>query len=357
MERVRLVLLLPFVAAIALLSSPAPTEACTAVRLTAGRGVLIAKNYDWHMDQGFVVLNKREVHKRSLLLRPGDRPAEWTSRFASFTFNQYGEGFPNGGMNEKGLVVEALWLAGSRFPKDDDRPTLNELQWVQYQLDRFESVREVLLNASETRISRVHGDVHYMVCDKGGECAVIEHLDGKLVVTSGRELTQPVLTNHSFAESAAYLERHRAFHEEPPAGTGSLARFARAAIAAEGSKAASADEAFSLLDTVKSGKETQWQLVYEPSAGRVHFRTQRSPKVRTLTFDKLDRGCVEGSSALELDAEGEGMVNKALHALPREQNEALVRSSLEKTVPVLADTLTPILAAWPTAQVCEAKKR
>jgi penicillin V acylase-like amidase (Ntn superfamily) len=30
------------------------------------------------------------------------------------TFNQYGRNFPSGGMNEAGLVIELMWLEGSR---------------------------------------------------------------------------------------------------------------------------------------------------------------------------------------------------------------------------------------------------
>lgn len=33
-----------------------------------------------------------------------------TSKYGSITFNQYRKEFPIGGMNEKGLVIEALWL-------------------------------------------------------------------------------------------------------------------------------------------------------------------------------------------------------------------------------------------------------
>src|SRR4051812_31849081 len=115
---------------------------CTAFLLTTANGPLVGKCYDWHMGQGMVLVNKRGLAKRALPLAPGDRPAEWVSRHASVTFNQYGRELPNAGMNDAGLVVEILWLDSSAFPPPDARPTVNELQWIQYQLDNHATVAE-----------------------------------------------------------------------------------------------------------------------------------------------------------------------------------------------------------------------
>jgi len=354
MDRVPIVVAALVIATLTL-SVASPGEACTAVRLSAARGVLIAKNYDWSFGRALVVVNKRDLDKRALPLRPGDKPATWTSQYASVTFNQYGQEFPNGGMNEAGLVVETLWLDSSRFPEADERPTINELQWVQYQLDRFATVNEVIGHASETRISRVHGDVHYLACDKAGACAVLEFLEGKLTVTTGTDLATPTLTNHTYAESLEYRDRHVAFHEEAPEGTGSLARFTRASMAAGHLTRASTGDAFALLDTVKSGDRTQWQIVYEPSASRIHFRTQKAGHTRTIDLGKLDRGCASGALALDIDEDVDGSANGKLHALTLAENKALVTFSLTETIPSMADRLAPVLAAWPDGLACKAR--
>ena len=75
--------------------------------------LLFGKNYDWSLGEGLLIVNKREVQKEALT---EDRPARWTSRFGSVTFNQYGREFPNGGMNERGLVVELMWLDETEYP-------------------------------------------------------------------------------------------------------------------------------------------------------------------------------------------------------------------------------------------------
>lgn len=49
---------------------------------------------------------------------------------------QYGRNFPTGGMNEAGLVIELMWLDGSRYPVPDARPAVDNLQWIQYNLVR-----------------------------------------------------------------------------------------------------------------------------------------------------------------------------------------------------------------------------
>ena len=68
------------------------------------------------------------------------KPFTWTSRFGSLTFNQYGREFPSGGINEKGLVVELMWLDDTRYPAPDGRGELPTLQWIQYQLDTAANV-------------------------------------------------------------------------------------------------------------------------------------------------------------------------------------------------------------------------
>ncbi len=45
---------------------------------------------------------------------------------------------------ESGLVVEELSYSPTQYPAPDARPALNELQWIQYQLDNHRSVQEVI---------------------------------------------------------------------------------------------------------------------------------------------------------------------------------------------------------------------
>ena len=176
--------------------------ACTTFLVQDGDQLAVGKSYDWNMGQGLVLTNKKGVKKKALLFDPRERAAEWTSLHASLTFNQYGRELPNGGINDAGLVIEIMWLEGSVYPPKDQRPAINELQWIQYQLDTYATVGELVAHAPELRVSPASGRVHYLACDANAACASFEYVDGALVVNEGAK----ALTNHTYAASKQYLE-------------------------------------------------------------------------------------------------------------------------------------------------------
>jgi penicillin V acylase-like amidase (Ntn superfamily) len=94
-----------------------------------------AKNYDWNIGYGLILINKRGVAKKSASGQPENR-ASWMSRYDSLTFNQYGREFPSGGINEAGLAVELMWLDDAEYPADPRIPSFGTLEWIQYQLDQ-----------------------------------------------------------------------------------------------------------------------------------------------------------------------------------------------------------------------------
>jgi len=53
-------------------------------------------------------------------------------------------------MNEKGLVVDVMWLNKTRYPKADSRPEIGVLQWTQYMLDTCRNIDEVVATYPET---------------------------------------------------------------------------------------------------------------------------------------------------------------------------------------------------------------
>jgi len=183
-----------------------PLDACTTFSLKDGTRLVFGRNYDWGIGYGYVMVNKRDLIKKAFnFFDPEAKSAEWISKFGSITFNQYGKEYPMGGMNEAGLVVEVMWLAGTRFPPADSRPAIGELPWVQYQLDNFSSVKEVLENCSSIRIITNSQPIHFLVCDQTGEVAAIEFLDGKMVHHTKDSLLVDVLANNTYEDSIRYL--------------------------------------------------------------------------------------------------------------------------------------------------------
>jgi choloylglycine hydrolase len=334
------------IAALPLAGAARPADACTTFMLERGGERVVGKSYDWYMGQGLVILNKRGVAKRSLPVKPGDRAAEWVSRHASLTFNQYGREFPAGGMNDAGLVVEIMWLDTSAYEKADSRPTLNELQWIQYQLDNFATVAEMIAAAPTLRVSPVYARVHYLACDKAGACAAFEHIGGKPVVTRGAR----ALTNHSYGESIAWAAKQA----QPPAGTGSLPRFARAArSAATPPKGDPVTAAFAVLDGVR-WSESQWNIVYDPVHLRVSFRTRVSRDIKTLDLGKLDASCAQPVEVLDIDASSRGDAAGSLRPYAEATNRALIERSLRRIRGQLPAGAIDMMASYPSALACKA---
>lgn len=277
------------------LAAPPPAAACTTFAAGEGKATVVGKSYDWHLAHGLLVVNKRGTAKQALVLATGVRPARWVSKYGSVTFNQYGREMPNGGLNERGLVVEIMWLSATRHgPLAADRDTVGELQWIQILLDTCATVDEAVAAARRLQVARIYADVHYLTCDAAGACASMAYLDGKLVVHRGEQLPARTLTNSTYAESARALASYRGFggRKPEPAGRGSVARFVRASMRARalGPKPTVAG-AFGVLDSVQTGDYTKWQIVYEPDAGRAHFREPGSKTWRTVTLADQDLAC------------------------------------------------------------------
>lgn len=308
-------------------------EACTTFCLRDGGTIVFGKNYDWQVAGGMLVVNKRGVAKEAMPSGEG-APARWTSRHGSVTFNQYGREFPSGGINEAGLVVELMWLDGSRYPDPDRRGALGCLQWIQYQLDTAASVEEVLASDAQVRIASPT-PLHYLVADASGRVAAVEFLRGRLAARTGKSLPVAALANHAYGDSLDYLAGEACGGSCPPAGASSLARFSRAAAGVRAFRAAGTEadlaRAFGLLDDVAQAGSTQWSIVYEIDRRRVHYRTARNRTVRSLGLEGLDFRCATPVQTVDLHEGGGGDVRSRLRPYRPAANLDLVRSSFRET--------------------------
>jgi len=182
-------------AALLALALSLPALPCTTFVVDSDGGPLFGRNYDFEFGDAMLVVNPRGLVKTSATeATAGQQPATWTARFGSLTFNQYGVSFPTGGVNERGVVVELLWLAGARYPDADGRPTVSTLEFIQYLLDQAATLDEALRAAADVRI-RGATPLHFLVSDRGGRTATVEFLEGRLVVHRDATLPVRVLTN------------------------------------------------------------------------------------------------------------------------------------------------------------------
>ncbi|MBD3235209.1 MAG: linear amide C-N hydrolase [Candidatus Eisenbacteria bacterium] len=335
-------------------------RACTSFCFEQDGEVIFGRNLDWHLDDGMLVVNQRGVVKVSYVER---NPARWVSRYGSVTFNQYGRELPMGGMNEAGLIVENMWLNGTSYPEADDRAALGELQWIQYQLDTAATLEQVIASDERVRIARENtSPLHFLVCDSTGACASIEFLDGEMVVHSGRAADGMVLTNNTWNRSRAFRERvdrdstGAAFQE----GGWSLKRFVLAGRALRNRDALDAEDAvaqaFEILEDVSWEGQggTQWRIVYEPDARRIHFRTLSHPAIKHLDLRNLDYVCGTPVRVLDLAQPEGGDASDAWEDYFREANLELIRTAYRKTefLGEISDEAIRWMARYPETMPC-----
>jgi choloylglycine hydrolase len=331
-----------------------PAHACTTFCYEDGGTLVFGRNYDWNASVGLVLVNKHGVVKRAMV---ESGAAEWTSRYGSLTFNQYGREFPTGGMNEKGLVVELMWLDETEYPAPDVRGALPTLQWIQYQLDRSATVDDVLTSDRVVRIANGGpAKIHFLVADVGGGVATVEFLKGELVAHRGRDLPYPALTNDTYERSVQFAR-----DTGPRAGRTSLSsleRFARAAGHARraATPADAVRNAFATLDDVAQGEYTQWSIVYDLHDRRAYFRTHVARDVRWVDLDDLAFGCETPVSMLDVNAALSGDVAARLTPYRPAANRDLVHAAFAQT-PFLSTAPAQArdrLARYPASTTCAA---
>jgi choloylglycine hydrolase len=293
--------------------------ACTTFCATGGGEVLFGRNYDFEIGQGYVMTNARGVAKTSMA-----GTLRWTSRHASVTFNQWGREFPMDGMNEAGLVIALMWLDGTVYPRDE-RPALRVLEWIQYGLDNYSTVEELLDNVEKTRIGG-GAPLHYLVGDAKGDAATIEYLGGRLVVHRGKTLPARVLANDTYERSLAHLGRQKGV----PRGIGSLDRFARTSMLL-GEKPVNTDRAFEILGSVAQPGWTRWSVVYASRRREISWVSDKNAKRRVIRLAGLKLGCGAQERLLDVHAPLSGDVTARLEPWSSGRNRELVVSSYRAT--------------------------
>lgn len=342
--------------------------ACTTFCFTESTGRVVGKSFDWHQEYGRFFTNPRGLGKRAFLLNTDAKPAEWISKYGSLTMNQYGREAPIGGVNEKGLVVENMWLDETAHPATITKPAVNELQWIQYQLDNYATVEEAVEAVGNVEVVPVYGMLHYLMCDDTGACAVFEFLKGKVEVERTSSAKPSALTNSRYQESLDFLKDLIGFGGQRPipAGTESLARFARAALAVKNAATQAADApvaaAFRTLDSVRSesAHRSVWNNVWDRASKQVSFRTWSDKTIRSVRWDKFDYSCAKPQKTFPIDrvtAGGQalgpaGDVTEKFTDYTTEANTALAKLSLKHLQDVLPPGAVEAFGAYPAKLPC-----
>jgi len=328
------------------------TNACTTFLINSNGELVFGRNYDWVTNAGTVNTNLRGLFKTSAKMKDG-KTTSWVSKYGSITFNQYGKEFPTGGMNEKGLVIELMWLTESVYPKQDNRASLQELQWVQYQLDNCSSIEEVIATDSLLRVASSSVPLHFLIADARGKAATIEYLNGKMVVHQSNSLEFPVLTNSTYESSKASYKSRKGDNN-------SLERFAIACsmvtqYKTNNSKKPAIDFAFETLDKVSQGDFTKWSIVYDIKNKKVHFKTSSYSQTKTVGFSSLDFTCSAKALSLDMNKDLKGDITASLQPYNSKLNERIVTESVIATRPrfPISDAALKEAIAYPATVKCK----
>lgn len=206
-----LVVVAAVVAALAA-TAPSGAEACTRVLYTASNNtVVVGRTMDW-----------REYNAPKLWAFPrgmardgaaGPNSLKWVSRYGSVITSMYDMGTVDG-INEAGLVANALYLAESDYGASNGKPVLSIVAWTQFVLDSFATAPEAAaaLRKEPFRISAPtlpNGSPatgHLAVSDASGGSAIFEYIGGVLKVYEGKQYK--VMTNSPEYSQQLAIERY-----------------------------------------------------------------------------------------------------------------------------------------------------
>lgn len=266
--------------------------ACSTFALIKGKNIMVCNNDDWFCNVGFIAVNQRGITKQTFLPSATKR-IEWTSKYGSVTLNYNFVGSPSGGMNEAGLVIDESWPGPCQYPYPDDRPEIDEIQWLQYQFDNCATVDEVIQTDSKLRIVGFFGKSHYFVCDKNGKSATIEWINGKMVVHILTNGNIPVFTNNNYDWSVTEIKKYEGFGGTEQIGntSSSLDCFCRAANrvqkSSDNNSISAIDYGFDILENI-SQKSTEFSWIYDITNRTIYYKTTWSRETKLIKLSNFD---------------------------------------------------------------------
>lgn len=170
-------------------------NACTSLALKAEDGAIV---YGRTMEWGAFDLNSRvsiiprgyEFHGHTPDGKPG---LIWKARYGLVGLDALEKDIITDGMNEKGLVVGALYIPGfvefQPYNTDQANISISPSEFINYVLAEYATVDEVREGLKNIRVVPVpepalNGPppLHWTVIDKNGEAIVVEYIKGELTI-------------------------------------------------------------------------------------------------------------------------------------------------------------------------------
>ena len=293
-----------------------PAAACTSFMLETDDGLYFAHSLNHGgLDavNGGVYINPRGLWKRGydMPTMMGGTPDAgptliWKACYGSVTFSPLGRENPDGGMNEAGLFIFEKGY-DPVYSTDPTLPVLFQMQWMQYQLDNYSTVEEVVANAD--RIALDGWGWHYFVADATGDAAIIDYVDGKAEVYRGESLPYPICCNSNYEYALGFLSQHEGFGGDIPIEQNfdETPRFIYGAkLLVEHEDEEPAQYCLDMLDGMSM--YVRWAVVFDLERSTVHFRTDVNREDRSFSFSPADFEQDAGTLMFDVNAAGAGDV-------------------------------------------------
>jgi len=328
----------PSLLLVGLVSAIVPTQhslACSRATWLGQDGTTITgRSMDWPYDFNthFYVIPRGEKNEGL------PRGHKWTSKFGTVVLaGALNPGGPiNGafdGLNEKGLGANMLYLAETDFGPvpSGDKPQVSWAAWLQYILSNFATVAEAVEAMEKNPVYFVpcnfgpggaaHPSVHLSLTDPSGDSAIMEYLDGKVVIHHGKR--HQVMTNSPTYEKQIRLNDYWLRMDNSkvlPGSHQSEDRFVRASYYLKFMGDEITDPrrqvagVFSIMRNISvpwgaadpdhpNIAPTYWRSVLDHSRNNYYFESALSPYVVMVDLNKIDFS--QGSGVRSVALEGE----------------------------------------------------
>jgi choloylglycine hydrolase len=301
--------------------------------------LIIGHNLDMPYEiPGMIVVNKRGVSKTNISWyeistsrKPTSPTIRWVSKYGSITFNPLGREFPDGGINEAGLYIQEMTLTDTKFPEDNKLPRMFMMQWMQFQLDNYNTVTQVLDNLSKIILDG--WSWHFFVADSKGNCACIEFIEGKTIIYTGAKMPIPVVCNTIYPHELQLLEQYEGFggRQKVELENKQIPRFIHAAYLIknyiETSKIATS-YGFEILESMNRGA-TQWSYIIDVTKKQVYFRTSIGKKIKYFDYSKMDFSCQSPVKIIDINSNLQDDVLKQFINYSTKINEQFIQRAIK----------------------------
>lgn len=322
--------------------------ACSCIYLHTSNQIVFGRNHDYYNPNSVIIYNPKNILKRGIPF-PGESIPRWTSRYSSITISLTGVGYANSGMNEKGLAIGHMALV-SVYPGKDDRPVIDETQWIQYMLDNCANTNEVIEESKKIRITQktTGSGTHYFVADPQGRAAIIEFINGQMVVHTNENMPYMALCNDTYEKSMNDIKNYQgfggnkvipekvtAYDESSPMnvmaiGCTKMNQFYRKESKNIIQDAFDIHYAMSGPNTIQDGKNvgTQYTTVFDLTNRKLYFRTLENRNIREVDFNSFDDDCSIKAKMLSILTTGKGNVTGLFVDYSTEENMNVMHRAL-----------------------------